>query len=72
MSALIADGSWTPSCKTAYVVTSNDPYSLNIAKSFQTSVQKLGWDVVGFDQFTVPQANWGGDAGQDPRREPGQ
>ena len=61
MSALIADGSWTPSSKTAYVVTSNDPYSLNIAKSFQTSVEKMGWEVVGFDQFTVPQANWGGE-----------
>ena len=60
MSALIAAGSWTPSAKTAYVVTSNDPYSLNIAKSFQTSVEKQGWDVVGFEQFTVPQANWGG------------
>jgi branched-chain amino acid transport system substrate-binding protein len=60
MNALIADGSWTPSKKTAYVVTSNDPYSLNIAKSFQSSVQKEGWQVVGFDQFTAPQANWGG------------
>ena len=60
MNALIADGSWTPSKKTAYVVTSNDPYSLNIAKSFQSSVQKQGWQVVGFDQFTAPQANWGG------------
>ena len=60
MNSLIADGSWTPSKKTAYVVTSNDPYSLNIAKSFQSSVQKEGWQVVGFDQFTAPQANWGG------------
>jgi branched-chain amino acid transport system substrate-binding protein len=60
MDTLVADGKWTPSSKTAYVVTSNDPYSLNIAKSFQTTITKEGWKVVGFDQFTVPQANWGG------------
>ena len=60
MNSLIADNKWTPSSKTAYVVTSNDPYSLNIAKSFQSEVQKEGWKVVGFEQFTVPQANWGG------------
>ena len=71
MSGLIADGSWTPSSKTAYVVTSNDPYSLNIAKSFQTSVEKLGWDVVGFDQFTVPQANWGGELVKIRDKNPG-
>ena len=58
--SLIADNKWTPTKKTAYVVTSNDPYSLNIAKSFQSSITKLGWKVVGFEQFTVPQANWGG------------
>jgi len=58
--SLIADNKWTPTKKTAYVVTSNDPYSLNIARSFQSSITKLGWKVVGFEQFTVPQANWGG------------
>jgi branched-chain amino acid transport system substrate-binding protein len=57
--SLIAANRWTPTKKTAYVVTSNDPYSLNIAKSFKSSISKLGWNVVGFDQFTVPQANWG-------------
>ena len=46
--------------KTTYIVTSNDPYSLNIAKSFQAAIEKLGWNALGFDQFTVPQANWGG------------
>jgi branched-chain amino acid transport system substrate-binding protein len=60
MQTLIADGTWTPSAKTAYVVTSNDPYSLTIANSFRSGVEKLGWKTVGFEQFTVPQANWGG------------
>jgi branched-chain amino acid transport system substrate-binding protein len=60
MDSLEADGSWTPSKKTAFVVTSNDPYSLNIAQSFQKAITAKGWNVVGFEQFTVPQANWGG------------
>jgi branched-chain amino acid transport system substrate-binding protein len=58
--SLIAGGKFTPRNKTAYVVTSNDPYSLNIARSFQSSITKLGWKTLGFEQFTVPQANWGG------------
>jgi branched-chain amino acid transport system substrate-binding protein len=60
MQTLIADKTWTPTNKTAYVVTSNDPYSLNIANSFKSGIEKLGWKVLGFDKFTVPQANWGG------------
>ncbi|MDX6591358.1 MAG: branched-chain amino acid transport system substrate-binding protein [Gaiellales bacterium] len=60
MDTLTADGAWTPAKQTAYVVSSNDPYSLNIAKSFESTIKEKGWDVVGFDQFTVPQANWGG------------
>ena len=60
VNALIASGDFKPRDKTAYVVTSNDPYSLNIAQSFQKSITDEGWDVVGFEKFTVPQANWGG------------
>jgi branched-chain amino acid transport system substrate-binding protein len=57
---LTTAGALKPKQKTAYVVTSNDPYSLNIANSFRDSVTKVGWDVIGFDEFTAPQANWGG------------
>src|SRR5204863_2140984 len=32
----------------------------NVAKSVRSEVEKEGWKVVGFDTFTVPQANWGG------------
>jgi branched-chain amino acid transport system substrate-binding protein len=56
--ALIAKKAWTPSSKTMAIVTSNDPYSLNIAKTFQSSMQKLGWKSTMFQQFTVPQADW--------------
>src|SRR6185312_1524376 len=60
INTLIASGDFKPRDKTAYVVTSNDPYSLNIAQSFEKSIKDEGWDVVGFEKFTVPQANWGG------------
>ena len=55
---LLAKKAWTPSSKTMAVVTSNDPYSLNIAKTFQSSMQKLGWKSTMFQEFTVPQADW--------------
>ena len=58
--SLIAAGTWVPKKKTAYVVTSNDPYSLNIANNFKAGIEKLNWKVIGFEKFTVPQANWGG------------
>lgn len=55
---LIATKRWVPSSKTMSIVTSNDPYSLNIAKSFQSGMQKIGWKTNLFSQFTVPQADW--------------
>jgi branched-chain amino acid transport system substrate-binding protein len=55
---LISKKTWTPSSKTMAIVTSNDPYSLNIAKTFQSGMQKLGWKSTMFQQFTVPQADW--------------
>lgn len=57
---LIDSGAWTPSAKSIFVVTSNDPYSLNISKTFKAGMEKLGWKTEGFEQFTVPQADWTG------------
>ena len=56
----IESGEWTPSSKSTFVVTSNDPYSLAIAKAFDSGMQQQGWKSLGFEQFTVPQADWGG------------
>jgi len=58
--SLIDSGKWTPSAKTIYVVTSNDPYSLAIAQAFKAGMDTEGWQTAGFEQFTVPQADWGG------------
>jgi branched-chain amino acid transport system substrate-binding protein len=55
---LISKKTWTPSSKTMAIVTSNDPYSLNISKTFQSGMEKLGWKSTMFQQFTAPQADW--------------
>lgn len=58
--SLIESGAWTPSGQTTYIVSSNDPYSLAIAKAFKAGMEKEGWETRGFEQFTVPQADFGG------------
>ncbi|MDA8318798.1 MAG: branched-chain amino acid ABC transporter substrate-binding protein [Actinomycetota bacterium] len=55
---LIKTKKWTPSSKTMAIVTSNDPYSLNIANTFNAEMTKLGWKATMFQQFTAPQADW--------------
>ena len=55
---LIATKQWVPSSKTMAIVTSNDPYSLNIANAFQAGMKKIGWKATMFQQFTIPQADW--------------
>jgi branched-chain amino acid transport system substrate-binding protein len=59
VSALQKSGAWTPSSKTIAVVTSNDPYSLNISKTFRSGMEAQGWTTTMFQEFTVPQADWG-------------
>ena len=55
---LIKTRAWTPSSKTMAIVTSNDPYSLNIAKTFQAGMAPTGWKTTMFQEFTAPQAAW--------------
>lgn len=55
---LISTKKWTPSSKTIAVVSSNDPYSLAIARSFQSGMTKVGWKTTLFDQFTVPESDY--------------
>jgi branched-chain amino acid transport system substrate-binding protein len=55
---LIATKQWVPPSKTMAIVTSNDPYSLNISNAFQAGMKKLGWKTTMFQQFTIPQADW--------------
>jgi branched-chain amino acid transport system substrate-binding protein len=55
---LISTKQWVPSAKTMAIVTSNDPYSLAIAQSFQAGMVKTGWKTSLFEQFTVPEADY--------------
>lgn len=55
---LIQNKAWTPSAKTIAVVSSNDPYSLSISKSFEAGMNQQGWKTTLFEQFTVPQADY--------------
>jgi branched-chain amino acid transport system substrate-binding protein len=56
----INSGDWKPSSNSLFVVTSNDPYSLAIAQAFKTGMESQGWKTLGFEQYTVPAADWGG------------
>jgi branched-chain amino acid transport system substrate-binding protein len=59
MQRLIDDGKFKPRDKTVAIVSSNDAYSISIARTFRAGVTKLGWKVVQFDTYTVPQSEWG-------------
>jgi branched-chain amino acid transport system substrate-binding protein len=59
MTGLIEAGRFTPRDKTVAIVSSNDAYSISIARTFRKGVQDLGWKVVQFDTYTVPQNEWG-------------
>jgi branched-chain amino acid transport system substrate-binding protein len=59
LTSLIDGGKWKPRDKTVAIVSSNDAYSISIARTFRSDVQKLGWKVVHFDTYTVPQSEWG-------------
>lgn len=52
-------GKWAPKKKTVAIVTSTDPYSVIIANTFRTEIQKTGWKVVMFEKVAPPLAEWG-------------
>ncbi|MBX6369518.1 MAG: ABC transporter substrate-binding protein [Rhodospirillales bacterium] len=56
---ILKSGAWTPSSKTIAVVTSNDPYSLTIAQAFRAKMESEGWKTTVFEEFSIPQADWG-------------
>ena len=59
MQGWIDSGQWTPSAKTAAVISSNDAYSISIADVFQRDIKGLGWEITSYDEVTVPNADWG-------------
>ncbi len=59
MERLIDAGAWEPSSESAAVVTSNDPYSISIARTVRAGLEELGWDVPVNEQVTAPLTEWG-------------
>ncbi|HSL15102.1 MAG TPA: ABC transporter substrate-binding protein [Actinomycetota bacterium] len=59
MQRLIDAGSWEPSSETAAIVTSNDPYSISIARTVRGGIEELGWEVTTYEQVTAPLTEWG-------------
>lgn len=57
---LVDSGRFAPRKKTAAIVTANDAYSTSVATTFRKDLERQGWDVVLFDSYTPPQADWGG------------
>lgn len=56
---LVKSKAWTPSKKSAAIVTSLSAYSLSIADAFQTAIKKMGWTVSLYEKVNSPNAEWG-------------
>ena len=59
MQRIIDSGTWEPSSETAAIVTSNDPYSITIAKTVRAGLEDIGWQVPVYEQVTAPLTEWG-------------
>jgi branched-chain amino acid transport system substrate-binding protein len=59
MQRLIESGAWRPSSESVAIITSNDPYSISIAKTVRAGVEDLGWKVTTYEQVTAPLTEWG-------------
>jgi branched-chain amino acid transport system substrate-binding protein len=70
MQQLEKDKSWKPANRRAAVVTSNNPYSVSIAKLFTEGVKKNGWEVPVFEQVITPVSSWNAVIGKIRKAEP--
>lgn len=59
MQRIIDSGDWKPSSESAAIVTSNDPYSITIAKTVRAGLEDVGWSVPVYEQVTAPLTEWG-------------
>ncbi len=59
LKSLQATKKWTPSKKTAAIITSLDAYSVNISNQFKAAVEKDGWQVPIFEKVNAPLSEWG-------------
>lgn len=53
------DGKWTPTKKSAAIVTSTDPYSVLIANSVRDGLKEKSWQIPVFEKVVAPLSEWG-------------
>ncbi|MGH7966718.1 MAG: ABC transporter substrate-binding protein [Candidatus Binatia bacterium] len=54
-----ATGNWRPRNRRAFIITSDNTYSTNIATIMRDTIREQGWDVAGFEQIVAPFTEWG-------------
>jgi branched-chain amino acid transport system substrate-binding protein len=59
MQRIIDSGVWKPSSESAAIITSNDPYSITIAKTVRAGLEDIGWEIPVYEQVTAPLTEWG-------------
>lgn len=59
LDSFASSGVWTPSSKTAAIITSDDPYSINVAEQFRDAMKSRGWEITLYEQVVAPTVEWG-------------
>lgn len=57
--SFVSSGAWTPSAKSIAIITSDDPYSINIAEQFRDAMKERTWEVTLYEQVTSGTVEWG-------------
>jgi branched-chain amino acid transport system substrate-binding protein len=59
LTALEQQKVWVPKNKTVAIISTTDPYSVNIAQSFKASAKAAGWKTVLEEVVNMPLSEWG-------------
>ncbi len=59
LESFASSGVWTPSSQSAAIITSDDPYSINIAEQFRDAMKSRGWEITLYEQVVAPNVEWG-------------
>lgn len=59
LEGLVEGGSWTPSSRSVAIITSDDPYSINIAEQFRAAMEERDWEISLYEQVVAPTVEWG-------------
>lgn len=68
---LESTGAWSPSSKTIALLSSTDPYSINIANEFSKELGAKGWTTSLFEKVQTPKVDWSGELSKIRSNPPG-